>query len=78
MEGRGENNMKRTANRGFASMDREQQRAIARKGGLTISQNREHMSKIGRKGGEKSGQIRSEKANKSIIENNLDNLNKTI
>jgi general stress protein YciG len=61
MEGRGENNMKRTANRGFASMDREQQRAIARKGGLAVSQNRQHMAEIGRKGGESSGESRSRK-----------------
>ncbi|HEY0652047.1 MAG TPA: KGG domain-containing protein [Chryseosolibacter sp.] len=59
MEGRGENGMKRTANRGFASMDREQQRAIARKGGLAVSQNRQHMAEIGRKGGESSGESRS-------------------
>lgn len=62
MEGRGENNMKRTANRGFASMDREQQRAIARKGGLAVSQNRQHMAEIGRKGGESSGESRGRKA----------------
>ena len=59
MEGRSENGMKRTANRGFASMDREQQRAIARKGGLAVSQNRQHMAEIGRKGGENSGESRS-------------------
>lgn len=62
MEGRGENSMKRTANRGFASMDREQQRAIARKGGLAVSQNRQHMADIGRKGGESSGESRSRKS----------------
>jgi uncharacterized protein len=61
MEGRGENSMKRTANRGFASMDREQQRAIARKGGLAVSQNRQHMAEIGRKGGESSGESRGKK-----------------
>jgi general stress protein YciG len=53
--------MKRTANRGFASMDREQQRAIARKGGLAVSQNRQHMAEIGRKGGESSGESRGRK-----------------
>ena len=53
--------MKRTANRGFASMDREQQRAIARKGGLAVSQNRQHMAEIGRKGGESSGESRGKK-----------------
>ncbi len=62
MEGRGENTMKRTANRGFASMDREQQRAIARKGGLAVSQNRQHMAEIGRKGGENSGESRGRKS----------------
>lgn len=55
--------MKRTANRGFASMDREQQRAIARKGGLAVSQNRQHMAEIGRKGGESSGESRGKKTN---------------
>ena len=54
--------MKRTANRGFASMDREQQRAIARKGGLAVSQNRQHMAEIGRKGGESSGESRSRRS----------------
>lgn len=54
--------MKRTANRGFASMDREQQRTIARKGGLAVSQNRQHMAEIGRKGGESSGESRGRKA----------------
>jgi len=33
-------------------MDRETQRAIARKGGEAVSGNREHMSAIGRKGAE--------------------------
>ena len=46
---------KKKSNRGFASMDPERQRAIARKGGETVSQNREHMAAIGRKGGESSG-----------------------
>lgn len=45
----------RTGNRGFASMDAEQQRRIAQKGGEAVSQNRQHMSAIGRKGGEASG-----------------------
>lgn len=48
-----------TENRGFASMDREQQRAIASKGGKTISRSKEYMSEIGRKGGKKSGEVRS-------------------
>lgn len=40
--------------RGFAAMDPEQQREIARKGGEAVSQNREHMAAIGRKGGQAS------------------------
>lgn len=43
-----------TSNRGFASMDPEQQRRIASKGGEAVSKNREHMAQIGRKGGENS------------------------
>lgn len=43
-----------TSNRGFASMDPEQQRRIASKGGEAVSRNREHMAEIGRKGGENS------------------------
>jgi uncharacterized protein len=54
-----------TANRGFASMDPERQREIARKGGATVSQNREHMAEIGRKGGEASGNSRSNRANQN-------------
>ena len=50
-----EEKRKGTANRGFASMDPEQQRKIARKGGEAVSGNREHMSEIGKKGGEASG-----------------------
>ena len=37
--------------RGFESMDADKQKAIARKGGLTLSQNREYMRTIGRIGG---------------------------
>ena len=40
--------------RGFAAMSSEQQREIARKGGLTVSRNRRHMADIGRIGGEHS------------------------
>jgi len=40
--------------RGFAAMSPEQQREIARKGGLTVSRNRRHMADIGRIGGEHS------------------------
>jgi general stress protein YciG len=49
---RGEEDKKRTSNRGFASMTPEQQRAIARKGGEAVSRNREHMAAIGSRGGE--------------------------
>jgi uncharacterized protein len=49
---RGEEEKKRTSNRGFASMSPEQQRAIARKGGEAVSRNREHMAAIGSRGGE--------------------------
>jgi general stress protein YciG len=59
-----------TANRGFASMDPERQREIARKGGATVSQNREHMAEIGRKGGEASGTSRSNRANQQSAESN--------
>ena len=40
------------SNRGFAAMDSEKQREIARKGGQAVSQDRRHMAAIGRKGGE--------------------------
>ncbi len=47
-----------TSNRGFASMDAEKQREIARKGGRSVpdekrsfSQNRQLASEAGRKGG---------------------------
>ena len=60
-----------TANRGFASMDPERQREIARKGGATVSQNREHMAEIGRKGGEASGFSRSNKANQQANQENI-------
>jgi uncharacterized protein len=60
-----------TANRGFASMDREKQREIARKGGAAVSQNRQHMAEIGKKGGEASGMSRSNRANQLQNENSL-------
>lgn len=59
-----------TSNRGFASMDAEQQRAIARKGGVAVSENRAHMAEIGRKGGEASGINRRRNQ-----QNNLNNPN---
>ena len=63
MEQRRASNSKGTASRGFASMDRELQREIARKGGVAVSQNRQHMAEIGRKGGEHSGINRGNRAN---------------
>ena len=57
--------------RGFASMDREKQREIARKGGAAVSQNRQHMAEIGKKGGEASGMSRSNRANQLQNENSL-------
>ena len=58
------------SNRGFASMDREKQREIARKGGESVpnekrsfSQDRELAAQAGRKGGEASqGRRRSNAA----------------
>ncbi|HYF67232.1 MAG TPA: KGG domain-containing protein [Ohtaekwangia sp.] len=54
--------VRQKSNRGFASMDPERQRAIARKGGETVSQNREHMAAIGAKGGERVSQNREHMA----------------
>ncbi|HEY1016834.1 MAG TPA: KGG domain-containing protein [Herpetosiphonaceae bacterium] len=48
--------------RGFAAMNDEQQREIARKGGEAVSRNREHMARIGRKGGEAVSQNREHMA----------------
>lgn len=48
-----------TSKRGFASMDKESIREIARKGGLAVSQNREWMATLGRKGGAASGRVRA-------------------
>ncbi len=53
--------MNEKGKRGFASMDPEKRREIARKGGNTISQNSQHMSDIGRRGGEASGRSRQSK-----------------
>jgi len=50
------------SHRGFAAMSAEQQRSIARKGGLTVSRNRRHMADIGRVGGEHSHGGRRSKA----------------
>jgi uncharacterized protein len=51
-----------TSNRGFASMDDEKQREIARKGGEEVSKDREHMADIGRKGGEEVSKDREHMA----------------
>ena len=50
----GSNRSQKKGRRGFAAMSPEQQREIARKGGLTVSRNRRHMADIGRIGGEHS------------------------
>ena len=55
------------SNRGFAAMNKEEQREIARKGGEAVSRNREHMAEIGRRGGEASGSNRS-RAKENITE----------
>ena len=46
-----ENNGGGRRRRGFAAMNPDQQREIARKGGQTVSNNRQYMAEIGRKGG---------------------------
>jgi general stress protein YciG len=61
------------SSKGFASMDKEKQREIAKKGGKTVSQNREHMREIGAKGGKKSGEVRLR--NKYAPKIELDSLN---
>ncbi|HYF30467.1 MAG TPA: KGG domain-containing protein [Chitinophagaceae bacterium] len=66
---------KSTSNRGFASMDPERQRQIARKGGEAVSGNRQHMAEIGRKGGEASGGGRNNNNNNN--NNNSGNNNDT-
>ena len=55
----GSNGSRSSSARGFAAMNQEDQRAIARKGGEAVSRNREHMASIGRKGGEASAVSRS-------------------
>jgi general stress protein YciG len=54
------------AARGFAAMDEEQQRAIARKGGQAVSENRQHMAEIGRKGGRARGSSLSSSSPRSL------------
>lgn len=80
MEQRREGSSKGTASRGFASMDRELQREIARKGGVAVSQNRQHMAEIGRKGGEHSGVNRGNRANQTSQESleNQDSQNEQV
>lgn len=58
-QGNDRGNQNGRSNRGFAAMDKDAQREIARKGGEAVSRNREHMAEIGRRGGEASGQNRS-------------------
>lgn len=60
-QGQGTGQSRGTSNRGFASMDPEKQREIARKGGESVpnekrsfSQDRELAAMAGRKGGEAS------------------------
>ena len=60
-QGQGTSPNRGTSNRGFASMDPEKQREIARKGGESVpnekrsfSQDRELAAQAGRKGGEAS------------------------
>lgn len=69
-EERMEQERKSTSNRGFASMDREKQREIARKGGRSVpnekrsfSQNHQLASEAGRKGGHSSHGNRRAAAN---------------
>lgn len=46
------------SNRGFASMNPDQQREIARMGGQAIAKDRSRMSEIGRAGGKRSAELR--------------------
>ncbi|MEA2554336.1 MAG: uncharacterized protein QOJ65_2512 [Fimbriimonadaceae bacterium] len=48
--------------RGFAAMNPEKQKQIARKGGEAVARNRQHMAEIGRKGGETVSQDRDHMA----------------
>lgn len=48
--------------RGFASMDPEKQREIARSGGKAIANNPDHMKTIGKLGGKKTSQNREHMA----------------
>ena len=45
---------RKSSPRGFAAMDPDLQRKIARQGGRTVSRDRKHMAAIGRIGGERS------------------------
>ena len=65
-----------TANRGFASMNEEQQREIAKKGGQAVSGNREHMAEIGKKGGEAT-QKNNKNAKRRAQESENENVNKS-
>jgi general stress protein YciG len=59
--------------KGFALMSPEKRKEIARKGGLTISQNKQHMSDIGRKGGQTSRKIRVEMVDNKHSINSAEN-----
>jgi len=48
--------------RGLASAKPETRRAVAKKGGQAVSQNREHMAQIGKKGGQAVSQNREHMA----------------
>ena len=54
--------------RGFAAMDPEVQRAIARKGGEAVSEDRQHMAEIGRRGGEARGHRKTLQSSDPIVE----------
>jgi general stress protein YciG len=63
---------KRTETNGFASMTPEEQREIAKKGGVSVSRNREHMAMIGRKGGAASAAAKQKRKNETSTESNKD------
>jgi len=61
------------SNRGFAAMNKEEQREITRKGGEAVSRNREHMAQLGRRGGEASGANRSRTSQSSNMSSSNSN-----
>ncbi len=52
--------------RGFACMDADVQKRIARKGGLAASVDSDHMSKIGAKGGRNAGKAKKASAKERL------------